>query len=154
MFNFKPHISAFTRFAQNKDDGGFFFAYEAFHLGTLGKPVQSLDCDVKLCLRRPHLDPFYSALPVNYKEKPGGSDLNSELYSEAWATDPDGNLYPEPLSIYLDPACNPGKGLKTLRFNILFALNLFISSEFFNKIFRYYYFHRRHDTIISDAVSN
>ena len=44
-YHFKPketcsldlfNARGFTRFAQNKDDTGYFFGYEVFHLGKLG----------------------------------------------------------------------------------------------------------------------
>lgn len=74
----------FTRFAENKDDKGYFFGYEVFHLGKLGtgsilifigklppesckdhtvywiiqpcagKAVQTIDCEIRLCLRDPY----------------------------------------------------------------------------------------------------
>ena len=99
-------LLAFTRFAQNKDDRGFYFAYEAFHLGTMGRNIQSLDCDIKLCLRKPHKDPNLAAsIKASYKENNIGGSLTAELYENAFGGD----------GLYLDPACNPGTLLETLK---------------------------------------
>ena len=74
----------------------------------MGRDIQSLDCDIKLCLRKPHKDPNLAAnIKALYKENTIGGSLSAELYENAFGGD----------GLYLDPACNPGTLLKHEQIN-------------------------------------